>query len=166
MRLALAIAAIFASGVMRGVEGSLEERALSRLRSLAVPYIYPPETLEAMDARVQQPQDIGEILSLMGRFESSAVVQAAGCWALYSRTGDAENEVAIAAKGGIEAIVKAMAAHGSNAGVQVAGCKALSGLAGNANNHLAMATKGGIDAIVMAMWTRRSNAGVQEDGCR
>ena len=42
----------------------------------------------------------------MQQHASSAGVQEKGCWALLNLAVDAENEKAIAAKGGIEAIVK------------------------------------------------------------
>ena len=71
---------------------------------------------------------------------SSVGVQDAGCWALgniasceslglYFVGWNAENRIAIAAKGGIEAVVRAMGAHESSAEVQDAGCWALGNIA-------------------------------------
>jgi len=93
-------------------------------------------------------------------------VQQAGCWALQNSALTAENRVAIPAKGGLEAVVRAMGAHGSSAGVQQAGCSALMNLAArNAENKVAIAAKGGIEAVVEAMKVHDSSAEVQEAGC-
>jgi len=74
-------------------------------------------------------------------------------------------QVAIAAKGGIEAVVAAMGAHESIEEVQEQGCGALRNLSLNEDNEMAIAAKGGIGAVVRAMRAHRSSVGVQEQGC-
>ena len=62
---------------------------------------------------------------------------------------DAKNKVAIAAEGGIEAVVRAMGAHGLSVEVQERGCSALVNLAANnLENKVAIVEKGGIEAVV------------------
>ena len=66
----------------------------------------------------------------MGAHASSAGVQRAGCMALINLAAEnSNNKEVIAAKGGIEAVVEAMAAYESNAGVQEVGCWALGNIA-------------------------------------
>ena len=84
---------------------------------------------------------------------------------LYDIWWNAENRVVIAAKGAIEAVVRAMGAHESSAGVQVAGCSSLLNLALNAENRAAIGTHGGIEAVVRAMTAHGSSEEVQENGC-
>jgi hypothetical protein len=92
-----------------------------------------------------------------------ARMQDFGCWILGSLAIKAENHVAIAAKGGVEAVVRAMGAHGSSALTAGLGCQALGRLAENAEN--AIAAKGGIEAVVGAMLAHRWDATVQKRGC-
>ena len=81
---------------------------------------------------------------------------------------DAKNRVAIAAKQGIEAVVRAMGAHESSTGVQERGCSALVNLAAkNLENKVAIVETGGIEAVVRAMAAHQWCAvEVQEVGCR
>ncbi|KAJ1463788.1 expressed protein [Baffinella frigidus] len=65
----------------------------------------------------------------MGAHASSAGVQEQGCGALLNLAVNAENQVAIAAQGGIAAVLRAMGAHASSAGVQEYGCRALCNIA-------------------------------------
>ncbi|KAJ1475907.1 hypothetical protein T484DRAFT_1826660 [Baffinella frigidus] len=117
----------------------------------------------AVKKRVDERKDIGLIICLMGAHESSAAE--AGCWTRNNLAwNNAGNQVAIAAKGGTEAVVRATGEHG-RAGVQA--CDALNNLAAaNAENQVAIAAKGGIEAIVRGMGAHGPSAGVQEAGCR
>jgi hypothetical protein len=63
---------------------------------------------------------------------------------------NAENKERIAAAGGIDRVVQAMAAHVGVAGVQEQGCGALRNLAANAENKKRIAAAGGIDRLVQA----------------
>ena len=120
---------------------------------------------------------IEAVVKAMAGHGSSVGVQEDGCWALaniascesfglYLIRWNAPTRVAIAAKGGIEAVVRAMAAHESSEGVQRAGCAALKNFAAyNDGNKVAIAAKDGIEAILKAMAGHGSSVGVQEDGC-
>ena len=55
-----------------------------------------------------------------------------GCAVLKNQAANAENQVKIAAAGGIDAIVRAPDAHPADAGVGEKGCGALNTLADNA----------------------------------
>ena len=76
-----------------------------------------------------------------------------------------ENDVAVATRGGIEAVVRAMGAHTSSAIVQEHGCGAVCNLSLNNENRVAVATKRGIEAVVSAMGDHRSCESVQAQGC-
>ena len=69
-----------------------------------------------------------------------------------------KNRVAIAATGGIDAILMAMQRHVSNADVQENGCGALMNLSVNGNNQALIAELGGMDAIILTMQSHVSNA--------
>ena len=80
-------------------------------------------------------------------------------WLLQQR----RQQVAIAAAGGIEAVVAAMRAHAGSAVVQEYARWALCNLAfNNADNQFAIAAAGGIEAVVAAMRAHAGSAGVQE----
>mmetsp|Transcript_31566 Transcript_31566/g.74082 ORF Transcript_31566/g.74082 Transcript_31566/m.74082 type:complete len:156 (+) Transcript_31566:44-511(+) len=76
-----------------------------------------------------------------------------------------KNREAIAAAGGIKAVVEGMKAHEGSAGVQEQGCGALVNLAINDKNKEAIAAAGGIEAVVEGMKAHKGSAGVQEQGC-
>ena len=76
-----------------------------------------------------------------------------------------DNQVKIAALGGIQAILKAMGAHADNAEVQEEACGALKSLAANAANKVKIATLGGVEAIHNAMGAHPDVDGVQEQAC-
>ena len=100
-----------------------------------------------------------------GRRSKEQVAEALFLMSLRNLAENAENRVAIAAKGGIEAVVGAMGVHGSSAGVQEAGCRALGNLAYNVENQGSIAAKGGIEAVVGAMGAHELSEAVQEAGC-
>ena len=79
---------------------------------------------------------------------SSGDVQKNGCGALLNLSVNGKNKVAIAAAGGIDAILLAMRSHVSNADVQKYGCGAFLNLGENGNNRVVIATAGGIGAIL------------------
>ena len=87
-------------------------------------------------------------------------------WLRYLAGQSAKNRVAIAAQGGIEAVLRAMEAHGSREEVLENGCWTLCKLAMHAGNELAIVAKGGIEAVVGAMRTHASSEAVQTAGCR
>jgi predicted hotdog family 3-hydroxylacyl-ACP dehydratase len=78
---------------------------------------------------------------------------------------NAENKERIAAIGGIDCVVQAMAAHIGVAGVQEQGCGAMFNLATNTKNKERIAAAGGINRVVHAMAAHVGVAGVQEQGC-
>lgn len=59
------------------------------------------------------PDGSGELSEFLTRVQ--------GCWALFNLSLDDAGEVAVAQKGGIEAVVHAMGAHRSSVGIQVTG---------------------------------------------
>jgi hypothetical protein len=75
------------------------------------------------------------------------------------------NRRQIAAEGGIERVVKAMAAHEGETGVQKAGCWALAELAYEVANQLKIVAEGGIERTVKAMAAHERAASVQKAGC-
>ena len=119
----------------------------------------------------------------MANFEGDAGVQEMGCLTLGNLAAhNAENAAAIAAAGGIAAVIAGMgrfnkgdaagaqmdgfAAFEGEAGVQANGCGALAELAlNNAENHLSIAAAGGIAAVIGGMGQFEGHAGVQFMGC-
>jgi predicted hotdog family 3-hydroxylacyl-ACP dehydratase len=96
---------------------------------------------------------------------SSTVVEVL-CKVVFNLTRDAENRGRIAAAGGNDRVVQAMAAHVGVAGVQEQGCVALWNLAANnAENKNRIAAAGGIDRVVQAMAAHVGVAEVQKRGC-
>jgi len=79
-------------------------------------------------------------------------VQEEGCLALSNiANGNAYNQRAIAAHGGISVVVSAMKAHSGHVGIQDSGCRALANLAANADNTIAIAAAGGIRVVILAI---------------
>jgi len=75
------------------------------------------------------------------------------------------NQTAVAAVGGIEAVVAALRAHPSVEAVQRSGCLALSSLVdGHAANQTAVAAVGGIETVLAALRTHPSVEAVQIGG--
>ncbi len=58
------------------------------------------------------------IVVSMTEHKASAIVQEQACGALRNLTDNADNKVAVAAAGGIEAVLAEMATHKANAGVE------------------------------------------------
>mmetsp|Transcript_31576 Transcript_31576/g.74108 ORF Transcript_31576/g.74108 Transcript_31576/m.74108 type:complete len:120 (+) Transcript_31576:44-403(+) len=77
-----------------------------------------------------------------------------------------KNREAIAAAGGIKAVVEGMKAHEGSAGVQTQGCGAFWHLADYHENMEAIAAAGGIEAVVEGMKAHEGSVGVQEWACR
>jgi hypothetical protein len=77
-----------------------------------------------------------------------------------------DNRDALAAAGGIEAVLAALRAHPGAANVQERGCLALGNLAAShAANQTAVAAAGGIEAVVAALRAHSGAANVQDYGC-
>ena len=70
---------------------------------------------------------------------------------------------AVAAKGGIGAVISAMDGHASSVGVQQQGCLALSNLARSDKLEVG---EGGIEAVVRAVEAHAAIKEVQKEGCR
>ena len=101
----------------------------------------------------------------MKQHPGQAGVQQQGCWALRNLGRDAENQVKIAAAGGIQVVVGAMTQHPGAAGVQQYGCWALCNLAVNNDDIRAQVVSGGgREAAERAMKQHPGAAGVQEWG--
>jgi len=153
--LALVIAAILASCAANplGSEPSEIDEVSSMISEIPI-------------RKYQSSKDIDLLLSLMGSHLKSAAVQEQALSKLGALAvhGD-KNKVALAARGGIEAVVDAMKKHFTNPAVHDAGLWALLNLAAHAETSVAIAAKGGIDVVVRAMSAHRSNVGVQARGC-
>ena len=67
-------------------------------------------------------------------------------------------------RGGIEAVLRAMAGHPTAAAVQEDGYAALNNLAADAANKTRIAEAGGIETINAALRGHRGNSGVQAAG--
>jgi len=96
----------------------------------------------------------------------AAGVQAQGClalWGLAAASGEIRG--AVAAAGGIEAVVSAMTAHREDAAVQEQGAGALQSLAADALGRARAVGAGGVEAIVDAIRAHRTQPAVQEFGC-
>jgi hypothetical protein len=112
------------------------------------------------------PTDIPSLTRALGDSIANASRTTELLEALWSlAANNAENEKRIAAAGGIDRVVQAMAAHVGVAGVQESGCAALWTLAANDENKERIAAAGGIDRVVQAMAAHVGVAGVQESGC-
>ena len=105
------------------------------------------------------------VISDMQAHPSDARVQRNGCEALWKLAINSNNQVTIAAAGGIKAVIHAMLAHPSDAKVQENGCFALRNLADNSNNQVTIVAAGGIKAVISAMQVHPSDTGVQSHGC-
>ena len=113
--------------------------------------------------RVKESNDPDFIISMMVEQLSSAEVQEAGCATLVPIS--VTETRAVAARGGIEAVVRAMGAHGSRETLQENGTRVLRNLATLEENRALVAAKGGIEAVVKAMGANGSYAPLQENGC-
>ncbi len=92
----------------------------------------------------------------MQAHKTSAGVQEQACGALKNLAVNPDNQVAVAAAGGIVAIVAAMQAHKGSAGVQEMAGRALRNLAANNdNNEDAISVAGGIEVLATSMKTHR-----------
>jgi hypothetical protein len=113
--------------------------------------------------------DIGRVLFLGGGGEGAAVdpaVQSTMCLGLCNLARNAENQVAIAAAGGVAAVIGGMGRCEGDARVQQFGCRVLGYLAlNNAENVLAIAAAGGVAAVIGGMGRCEGDARVQLYGC-
>jgi hypothetical protein len=109
-----------------------------------------------------QTPNIGEDILMMQMNVSNVGIQNESLKRLSNFATNEKNRVAIAATGGIDAILLAMQRHASNADVQENGCGALMNLSVNGNNQALIAAAGGMDAILLAMQSHVSNAYVQK----
>lgn len=118
---------------------------------------------------------IAAVVRAMEEHVSNAGVQEAGCASLASlanlgakaEKGKGENNrTVIPARGGIEAVIRAMGVHSSSAGVQEQGCAALANLAVSDGNKATISAKGGIGAVIQAMQEHTPSAEVQKHGCK
>ena len=115
---------------------------------------------------MEESNDPDFIIDMMVENRSSGEVQEAGCLKLAKLTvnDDAENK-AVVAKGGIEAVVKAMGAHALRGTLQEIGCLMLWMFAMLDENQAVVAAKGGIEAVVGAMRAHGSIADLQFKAC-
>ena len=72
---------------------------------------------------------------------------------------------AIAAAGGIEAVVRVLREHQANAAVMQEACRALVNLACLDANQARIAAAGGIEAVVRVMGEHQANAAVMRQAC-
>ncbi len=102
----------------------------------------------------------------MQAHKTSAGVQEHACAALKNLAVNPDNQVAVAAAGGIVAIVAAMQAHKRSAGVQEMAGRALRNLAANnPSNKDAISAAGGIEALATSMKTHQARALLQQYAC-
>jgi uncharacterized protein YwbE len=80
-------------------------------------------------------------------------------------TVNTDNQVKVAAEGGVSAVVTAMENHPTDAKVQAAACAALRNLAVNADNQVKVAAECGVGAVVTALQRHPTDAKVQEAAC-
>ena len=79
---------------------------------------------------------------------------------------NAENKVAIAAQGGIGAVLKCMGRHADSPQVCQEACWALRNLAGNAENKAAIRSAGAADMAKAALKRHSNHSGVQKWGTK
>ena len=85
-----------------------------------------------------------------------------GVLVLWNLSVNADNQVKIAAAGGIESILNAMKQYAQHESVQKQGCGALWNLAANADNKVKIAAAGGIESILNAMKQHAQHESVQK----
>ena len=79
------------------------------------------------------------MVKVVSEFQGVATVQEHGCLVLWYLAVNADNQVKVAAAGGIEAVLGAMRQHGAVASVQEQGCRALWNLTANDDNKVKVA---------------------------
>ena len=77
-----------------------------------------------------------------------------------------DNNVKVAAAGGIEVIVTAMKNHQASAAVQQNGCGALVDIAVNDDNKMKVVAARGMEVILTAMNNHQASTKIQQLGCR
>ncbi|KAJ1495324.1 armadillo-type protein [Baffinella frigidus] len=152
-----------------GVEAGMHRKELMRrLEEFRVGGV-PLELLDVdalLAKRVLQSEDIGFVIrSMWEHLETDEVLEAAFD-SLGTLARKSENQDALVAKGGVEAVVWAMGVQRSSVAVQEGGCCFLANLAANnEENAVAVTAKGGIEAVVRAMGAHGWSEEVQVLGC-
>ena len=93
-------------------------------------------------------------------------MQEQACWALKNLAANADNQVKVAAEGGIRAILGAMQGHPASAQVQEAACLTLWNLALNDDNKVKVKSAGAEDAVKRAMALKDVTAMTKEWGAK
>ena len=112
-------------------------------------------------AGLEARQDVAAIVRGLTANSSHGGVAEKGCRALRNLAATADNDVAIARLGGIEALLAALARHPDVVAVQERALAALRNLSVNADNKVAIARLGGIEALVAALARHPDEAAVQ-----
>jgi CBS domain-containing protein len=111
------------------------------------------------------------VVTGMARHRGWMSAQAKGCEALRNLAGGAVDKpsrvvsLAVAAAGGLHAVLDAICAHPSSADVQEAACGAVRAIARAVDNKIAAGSAGVIEAVVAVMNAHGAHAGVQEQAC-
>ena len=110
--------------------------------------------------------ELRKIMRKMIMHKANATIQVEACMALRRLSINATAKVAIAAAGGIERVLSAMAGHSGDADVQCAALRTLSSLAlGNEDNAKQIAEARNINTVLGAMLRHRDVADVQYLSC-
>jgi len=128
-----------------------------------IPVVLAAMTEHTRHAGVARLVTLGALAARIAAMKDAGVLEQ-GCRALANLALNEDNQKAIAAVGGIPAVLAAMTAYPmmGRAEVQEQGCSALKNLARNTGNRTAIAAAGGISVVLAAM---TKHAGVQEHGC-
>lgn len=116
------------------------------------------------DFEAMQPV-LQEVLQMMQREPTNAVMQERGCETLRYLAVDEASRVAIAGKDGIQAVLRAMRENANAADVQGYCCGTLTHLAATPRNRVAIFSKKGLQAVLKAMRTHLGSNLVQYKGC-
>jgi len=110
--------------------------------------------------------ELRKIMRKMIMHPANATIQVEACMALNQLSINATAKVTIAAAGGIQHVLSAMAGHSGDADVQYAALRTLSSLAlGNKHNAKQIAEAGNINTVLGVMLRHRDVADVQYFAC-
>jgi hypothetical protein len=88
----------------------------------------------------------------MRRHKDNGALQERGCGALRNLAGNSENEVKVAAEGGIAVVIDAMRRHKDNGALQERGCGALLNIGWSSLEcRILIKSAGGTEAVTRAM---------------
>jgi hypothetical protein len=141
----------------------VQREACSLLKALTTDAVRPLIVIAAV---------VGAVRAAVGAHLQDESVHVQACLALRQCAGGAtynESEhkfaLALAAAGGLRAVLDDMRAFPSSASVQEAACGALHRITRPDENTVAAGSSGGIEALVAAMSAHGAHAGVQERAC-